>query len=112
MDLMLRSGEEPPKAGERFLCRHPFAETKRVYVTPSLVEPLLNVVWDGPNGGLTKELPTIADGKALAKKQIASLREDHKRHHMPTPYKVSVSSALFDHLHELWEKEAPVLELS
>jgi nicotinate phosphoribosyltransferase len=111
LDLMLRQGEAPPEVGQRYLARHPFSETKRVFVTPSVVENLLDVVWDGRRG-LTKELPTIEEGKALVKKQLAAMRSDHIRHMLPTPYKVSVSSELYDYLHKLWSEEAPVMELS
>lgn len=37
--------EEEPKVGEKILCRHPFLESKRCYVTPTKVEKLLQVWW-------------------------------------------------------------------
>lgn len=43
IDLMQKAGEEPPKVGEKVLCRHPFQESKRAYVIPSRVEPLYKV---------------------------------------------------------------------
>ena len=42
-DLMLCSDENMPKVGEKILCRHPFQESKRSYVTPSRVENLLEI---------------------------------------------------------------------
>ena len=108
----MRSPTSLPQIGERFLCRHPFSETKRVFVTPSGVEPLLTVVWDGPGGGLPAPLPTIEMGRSLVKSQLAAMREDHLRHMNPTPYKVSVSSELYAYLHKLWAEEAPIGELS
>ena len=36
--------------GERILCRHPFMESKRVYVVPSRDEALYKCYWDGKSG--------------------------------------------------------------
>lgn len=43
IDLMQKVTEEPPKVGQKVLCRHPFQESKRAYVTPSRVELLYKV---------------------------------------------------------------------
>lgn len=43
IDLLQKCGEEPPKVGEKVLCRHPFQESKRAYVIPAKVEPLYRV---------------------------------------------------------------------
>ena len=62
VDIMLMADEPQPVVGERILCRHPFMENKRAYVTPSGVVPLLQLVWDGPKGGLqipVKPLPEV-----------------------------------------------------
>lgn len=62
VDIMLMAQELPPIVGERILCRHPFMENKRAYVTPSGVVPLLELVWDGPKGGIQipiKPLPEV-----------------------------------------------------
>ena len=47
MDLMVLVGQTPPAPQQRVLCRHPFEEKKRAYVTPLKVEPLHYLVWDG-----------------------------------------------------------------
>ena len=44
--------------------------------------------------------------------QLNTMREDHIRGLNPTPYKISVSQELYNFLHALWAKEAPVAELS
>lgn len=111
LDLLIRENESPPEVGQRFLCRHPFEEQKRVFVTPSRVEKLSSIVWDGKNG-VVGGLPTISGSKERVKSQIKMMRGDHLRYHNPTPYKVSVSDALFKFLHQLWLDSAPVLELS
>lgn len=111
LDLLIRSDESAPKVGERFLCRHPFEEQKRVYVTPSRVERLSLVVWNGAEGAVAP-MPTIGDSKRRVGEQIAVMRSDHIRYDNPTPYKVSVSDKLFKFLHKLWLDSTPVLELS
>jgi nicotinate phosphoribosyltransferase len=37
LDLMVHVSEDEPKAGHRVLCRHPFIENKRAFVSPALV---------------------------------------------------------------------------
>ena len=44
VDLMIHPDETPPLPNKRVLCRHPFQETKRAYVEPASVEPLLQVM--------------------------------------------------------------------
>ncbi|RWS03376.1 nicotinate phosphoribosyltransferase-like protein, partial [Dinothrombium tinctorium] len=110
LDLLQTSSEPPPKQGERVLCRHPFLESKRAYVTPSGVEPLLQKWWS--NGKLCQPLPTLEDVRNRVHDSIKSLRSDIKRHLNPTPYKVSVSEQLYHFMHKLWLENAPVGELS
>uniref|UniRef100_A0A7R9YCN9 Nicotinate phosphoribosyltransferase n=1 Tax=Pinguiococcus pyrenoidosus TaxID=172671 RepID=A0A7R9YCN9_9STRA len=123
VDLMLLATEEPPLRGKRILCRHPLEAAKRCYVTPAEVEPLLQVVWDGAadtnDVAKGKDDPSDTDGVGplfLARKhalaQLERLRDDHLREVNPTPYKVSVSEKLYEYMHELWEMEAPIMELS
>jgi hypothetical protein len=47
LDLIIRAGESRPQPGKRVLCRHPFDEKKRAYVTPTAVVPLLRLVFKG-----------------------------------------------------------------
>lgn len=109
LDLMIQEGEEPPRHGERILCRHPFDETKRAYVTPSDVQPLQSLVWNGAvEPGSVRPL---AEVRQYVLEQLAVLRPDHLRVLNPTPYKVSVSEALYQFSHRLWLEEAPVAEI-
>lgn len=111
LDLMVGCDEKPPGIGKKMLCRNPFDELRRAYVTPSSVIPLHHLVWDGPDGGVVGVLPTLEERRAYVAAQFEFIREDVVRSLNPTPYKVSVSPELYDFIHELWMKEFPVKEL-
>jgi nicotinate phosphoribosyltransferase len=111
LDIMIAHHEKDPVMGERIICRHPFIERKRAAVTPSRVEQLDALVFDGG-----KVMPgaqrTLDDAKQALMVQLRSIRPDILRYINPTPYKVSVSEDLFTFLHNLWQTETPVAELS
>ncbi|RPJ20712.1 MAG: hypothetical protein EHM35_19130 [Planctomycetaceae bacterium] len=109
LDIMLLASEPAPAAGQRILCRHPFNETARVYVTPSSGLPLHETVWDGRL--IDGAIEPIGDVKRRVQDQLSLLREDHLRAVNPTPYKVSLSESLYNYFHELWSDEAPISEL-
>lgn len=111
IDLLTDAHDQVPKADEKILCRHPFNSTKRCYVIPTKVEPLLFLAWDGPNGGVACPLPTIQEVRSYCQSSLDALRGDHKRILNPTPYKVSVTEHLYEFLHEIWQREAPVPNL-
>ncbi|DBA00924.1 TPA: hypothetical protein N0F65_006124 [Lagenidium giganteum] len=110
LDLMVGCNEEPPQVGKRLLCRNPFDELRRAYVTPSQVISLHQLVWDGTNG-VVGPMPTLEERREYVQSQFQVVREDVVRSLNPTPYKVSVSASLYDFIHELWMKEFPVQEL-
>jgi nicotinate phosphoribosyltransferase len=105
LDLMISDEEEPPKQGEKILCRHPLNPEKRVYVIPERVEPLHYCFWDGKRTISEEPLGKIRE---YSLSQLASLREDHLRTLNPTPYKVSVSDYLYNKMYELRQKETPI----
>ena len=109
LDLMIQAGEERPRPGQRILCRHPFDETKRAYVTPSEVVPLQSLVWNG--AVVPGSLQPLAEVREFVLQQLAVLRPDHLRVLNPTPYKVSLSENLYQFSHRLWLAEAPVAEI-
>eukprot|EP00039_Didymoeca_costata_P003198 m.65960 g.65960 ORF g.65960 m.65960 type:complete len:555 (-) comp11773_c0_seq1:23-1687(-) len=109
IDLMTKVDEEPPKVGQRVLCRHPFVESKRVYVVPQRVERLLELYWNGET--ISRELPTLKELKDNIKSNLEGIREDHLRALNPTPYKVSVSESLYRQIHEMWVANSTVPEL-
>ncbi|GAB4848988.1 Nicotinate phosphoribosyltransferase 2 [Ancistrocladus abbreviatus] len=111
VDLMIGENEPSPKVAERILCRHPFNESKRAYVVPQRVEELLKCYWSGSSDKAIEELPPLKDIRDRCMKQLEQMRPDHMRRLNPTPYKVSVSTELYDFIHFLWLNEAPVGEL-
>lgn len=110
IDLMNRAQEKAPEVGKKVLCRHPFEESKRAFVTPSRVDALYKVYWK--NGALQQTLPDLQTVREKVIGSLRTLRPDIKRYLNPTPYKVAVSDALYTFLHELWLQNAPIGELS
>ena len=67
LDLIIRQGEPRPQPGSTILCRHPFDESKRAYVKPATVVPLLRLVWKGakaPNDGIVVVAGAARSGAA------------------------------------------------
>ncbi|EEZ97420.1 nicotinate phosphoribosyltransferase [Tribolium castaneum] len=110
IDLLQKSSEAPPKVGEKVLCRHPFEESKRAFVTPSKVEKLLVLYWQ--NGKICQPLPNMQEIKERVVDSLRILRADIRRTLNPTPYKVAVSDDLYRYLHDLWLENAPIGELA
>jgi nicotinate phosphoribosyltransferase len=111
IDIMMLESEPPPLVDHKILCRHPFMESKRAFVTPSKVIPLLHLVWDCKNG-IAQPQPSFEDSRRLCWENIQSMREDHIRPMNATPYKVSLSSSLFEFFHQLIQSETPIADLS
>jgi nicotinate phosphoribosyltransferase len=109
LDVMIEAGKQPPEVGRKILCRHPYNEAKRAYVVPKAVVPLHRLVWDGKQ---SYSFPPLIETRAYVIEQIKSMRPDHIRSVNATPYKISVSEELYDTIHTLWMREAPIAELS
>ncbi|KAB7501632.1 Nicotinate phosphoribosyltransferase [Armadillidium nasatum] len=109
IDLMQRPQETPPEINSKVLCRHPFQESKRAYVSPAKIENLHKIYWK--DGKVQQKLPTLEEIKERVNKSLLTLRQDHKRTLNPTPFKVSVSDDLYNFLHDLWLQNAPIGEL-
>jgi len=110
LDLMICEGEEPPKEGERILCRHPFDEKKRVAVIPKRITRLHELVFDG-NAGIVGGMCSMQESKERVRCELSIVRPDILRAVNPGTYKVSVSENLFQFLHTMWQEETPVMEL-
>ena len=108
-DLLIRATDPPPQVGGRVLARNPLDDKKKMYVVPSKVELLNELVWDGK---LVKALPSLVDSKNRLQEELKLIRSDITREINPTPYKVSLSSELYDYMMHLWELEVPVREFS
>jgi len=110
LDLLQLPGEETPQVGQKVLCRHPFEESKRAYVTPHRVELLHNLVFE--EGRRVVEETDLVSVRERVANNMKSVRPDHARSLNPTPYKVSVSDQLYSFMHKLWLENAPIGELS
>ena len=109
LDLMQSKNEAPPLTNQRILCRHPFQESKRAYVTPNKTTKML-VEYFG-HGRLLRELPSLQKVRQNCFDSLNTVRTDIKRYLNPTPYKVSISAHLYTYMHDLWLKNAPIGEL-
>jgi nicotinate phosphoribosyltransferase len=107
------SSSSPPVENERIIIRHPFNENKRAYITPCKVVQLLTPVWkEGKR--VHKELSPkehLQKTREVVKESLKTIRTDIKRYLNPTPYKVSVTVDLYNHIHEMWQKNTPIGEL-
>ena len=117
IDLLCQVGQAP-RVGEQTLCKHPFDDVKRCYITPSKVVPLHTMVWgpenedSGKPSSIRIDFPTIEEIRQHAMRDLQTMRPDHRRILNPTPYKVSVTNELHLHLHELWQGHVPISDLS
>jgi nicotinate phosphoribosyltransferase len=115
IDLMMLETEPEPRPGERILCCHPFEEHKRCYMTPSRVEEILQPLSQDDSGAgedAVSDHERLRTARQRCLDQVRALRYDYKRPLNPTPYKVSVSAALFELVHQLWLSELAIRDLS
>ncbi len=118
VDVLQTKDEPPPVAGEKILVRHAFMANKRAFVTPARVVSLLQPAFDGSlisstGSGIVGRVPvSLLDVRSKCIAEIKNMRPDHVRLLNPTPYKVSVSTHLYDYMHALWMDEAPISHLS
>lgn len=110
VDLLQQPDEPPVTKGCKVLCRHPFQESKRAYVTPAKVERLYKCYFR--NGKVCQPLPTLTEIRNRTQQSLKHVRMDHKRALNPTPYKISVTDQLYNFIHDLWLQNAPIGELS
>lgn len=107
-DLLTRSNETSPQIGQKVYAKHPFDESKGVFIVPSRVEKLLHKAWDGE---LRIEPLMISETRMYVISQLDRMREDHLLSVDPTPYKVSVNQNLYKFMHELIKKESSSEEI-
>lgn len=108
VDLLQMANEPPPVPGKQILVRHPFVENKRARVTPQQVVPLLVPVFVQ---GVGVRPDSLLEARTRCQQQLSQIREDHVRPLNPTPYKISVSEALYVYMRNLWQDELPIKEL-
>lgn len=112
LDLLLLADEPIPTIDNNILVRHPFAESKRVYVQAKSIKPLLSLVYDGNNGGIQyNQLINLEKAKELCSIELATFGEPHilvAPVSNKSTYKLSVSQKLFEFTHKLWMDNAPI----
>lgn len=106
-DIIQEDGEPAPEG--RVLCRHPNVELKRVYINPTSFK-CLQKTWV-KNGKVSEQLPSIHETKKLCENEIKMMRKDHVRLLNPTPYKVSVSEAMYQMMHRMILEHTPIREM-
>ena len=109
LDLLQLPSEPRPGVGVKVLCRHPYQESKRAWVTPLRVEVLHGRVWG--EGRRQGHQPGLVEVRDRVTESMRTLRSDHARSLNPCPYKVSVSENLYTFIHQLWLQSAPIGEL-
>ena len=97
------------QVGQKLLARHPFDQHKRVYIIPRKVEELQQLVYDGAQ---TCPPLTVDAARKHLRDNLDTVREDHLRGLNPTPYKESVTEALYAFMVDLIDKNAPVQVLA
>jgi nicotinate phosphoribosyltransferase len=111
LDVMLAPDEATPSQGKTLLCRNASESLKRYNVTPSKVESLLFLVFR--NGKVLEGVnPSISEARKSVQEQLKTFRSDIVRASNPKPYMVCLSQKLYDFLHDLWNSETPIPELS
>ena len=108
-DIMTKTIDPVPIIGNKILARSPLDDKMRMYVTPSRIEKLQELYWDGR---AVKEIPSLKESRDRLQAQLSSIRSDITRSLNPTPYKVSLSSSLYDYMSHLWDLEVPVVEFN
>ncbi len=99
-DVIALAGiDEPPEVGKEIHCYHPFDDDLHMTVAPARVQPLLQEV------SISAPAPSLESLRERVRQQLSIMREDHLRSLNPTPYKVSVTRALYDLTRELWRRE-------
>lgn len=110
VDLLTDSTQDqPPQAGQPVLCRNPFDELDRVLVTPTKVQPLHGVYFDGGKP-VDSRVGSLNDTKANVAQQLETAPQGLLLDGQP--YSVMVSDHMYKFLHAMWQEQLPVKELS
>jgi len=96
-------------SNERVLCHHPSVAVKRANVIPTKVVQMNVPLFDK---GVRHNNDTLEQCKARCKYELYMMREDYMRYLNPTQYKVSVTGTVLETLNALWQREAPIVNLS
>lgn len=107
LDVMTLSSEDSPIAGESYLCRDPFSNYRCVAVSTRVVELHKCVFEDGE----LFEKTDLEKDREFVKEQLRALPDFSKTYSKARKYPVLVSQGLYTYLHDIWEREAPLVEM-
>jgi nicotinate phosphoribosyltransferase len=118
-DVMTTCDEAAPKVGDKYFCRDPFDQNKRVHVIPSQVRELLTLAFDGNkdkdidnDSNRVLQKCTLSEARSKCERQLQETNPLHTSLSSPGKYPMYVSSILYDYMHDLWQREAPIPEIS
>jgi nicotinate phosphoribosyltransferase len=106
VDYMALADEDPPKIVEKLTCRHPFDTQHRLVCKPSAMLELHSIVFQ--NGRLAEPLTPFSDTRTYIENQIETFPANITRYKNPETYRMMVSLDLYEFLHKLWERQAPI----
>ena len=101
-DLLIIAGEAVPMKGQKTLCINPFDNSEKVFILPSRVKKLHQLVWS--EGKVQTEIPTLESTRDYVLHQLENFRRDYLKSLNPASYKVSVSLKLSQTMQDLIKK--------
>jgi nicotinate phosphoribosyltransferase len=109
VDYMTMANEEPPKAGDRITCRHPFDTQERIVCKPTTIVTLHSMVFE--DGKIVGPVPSLEETRSFIQRELAKFPDSIKRYDKPETYRMMVSLDLYNFLHKVWEQQAPIEEV-
>ncbi|KAJ3435878.1 nicotinate phosphoribosyltransferase [Anaeramoeba flamelloides] len=100
-DVLTIYDEQPPQANKQYTCCDFFDRHKKISVIPSKVEPLLQKVWDHK---LIHKLPHVKEIKEFGDQQAKKFDPKLFQRTNPINYPVTLSSQLYEKMHQLWDE--------
>ncbi|KAL7572916.1 hypothetical protein ACA910_004560 [Epithemia clementina (nom. ined.)] len=111
VDLLVPGKDPIPHVGVGVICRNPFDDGDRMRVIPHRVEPLHHLVFKD-KAVVPNVNRSLMEAKHAVAEAMGVFSSDHLRLNDPVPYKVCVSTNLYEYFHKLWQDTATMPEYS